>query len=244
MPAGIVACLFDLDGVLTQTAKLHAAAWKEMFDAFLRERSSQTGEPFVAFHLPEDYARFVDGKLREDGVRAFLAARRITLPEGTSNDPRAASTVHALATWKNDLVHDLIRERGVEVYAGSVRFVEAVRTAGLRAAVVSASKNSREVLLAAGIEHLFEERVDGVVAEKEGLRGKPAPDMFLAAAARLNVPPSRSAVFEDALAGVEAGRIGGFGWVVGVDRVGHAEALRRAGADRVVQDLSELLESA
>ena len=134
MPAGIVACLFDLDGVLTQTAKLHAVAWKEMFDAFLRDRSHQTGEPFVAFQLPQDYASFVDGKLREDGVRAFLAARGISLPEGTSTDPRTASTVHALATWKNDLVHDLIRERGVDVYAGSVRFVEAVRTAGLRIA--------------------------------------------------------------------------------------------------------------
>jgi HAD superfamily hydrolase (TIGR01509 family) len=174
-------------------------------------------------------------------VRAFLASRGISLPEGTSNDTPDASTVQALATWKNDLVLELIRTRGVEVYAGSVSFVEAVRTAALRRAVVSASKNCREVLLAAGIENLFEVRVDGVVAQDDRLRGKPAPDMFLAAATRLGVPPSRCAVFEDAIAGVEAGRVGEFGWVVGVDRVGQAEALRRAGADRVVRDLGELL---
>jgi beta-phosphoglucomutase family hydrolase len=241
LPDGIAACLFDLDGVLTQTAKLHAAAWKQMFDAFLRDRSERTGEPFHAFELPAEYAAHVDGKLRTDGVRAFLASRGISLPEGSVDDPPTALTVHGLGTRKNALVLDLIRRGGVEVYEGSVRFVEAARAAGLRRAVVSASKNCREVLVAAGIERLFEVRVDGILAEEAGLRGKPAPDMFLAAAAALDVAPARGAVFEDAIAGVEAGRAGAFGWVVGVDRVGQAAALRRHGADTVVADLSELL---
>ena len=242
LPPGISACLFDLDGVLTQTAKVHAAAWKEMFDAYLRERSEQIGEPFRPFEIATDYATYVDGKLREDGVRAFLASRAISLPEGSADDPPTALTVHGLGNRKNDLVLDLIRRRGVDVYDGSVQFVEAVRDAGLRRAVVSASKNCQAVLAAAGIEHLFEVRVDGIVAAEAGLRGKPAPDTFLAAATALDVPPAHCAVFEDAIAGVEAGRAGSFGWVVGVDRVGQAAALRRHGADTVVSDLSELLE--
>lgn len=231
-----------MDGVLTQTAKVHAAAWKEMFDAFLLERSSQTGEPFRPFEIATDYVQHVDGKLREDGVRSFLASRGITVPEGTPDDPPTASTVHGLGTRKNDLVHDLIERDGVEVYEGSARFVEAVRDAGLRRAVVSASKNTRQVLAAAGIEHLFEVRIDGVVAAERHLRGKPEPDMFLAAAAALGVGPAQCAVFEDAVAGVQAGRAGAFGWVVGVDRVGQAEALRSHGADTVVRDLGDLLE--
>jgi beta-phosphoglucomutase family hydrolase len=242
LPAGIAACLFDLDGVLTQTAKVHAAAWKEMFDTFLQEQSGRNGEPFRPFEIATDYAQHVDGKLREDGVRSFLVSRGITLPEGAPDDPPTALTVHGLGTRKNDLVLDLIEREGVEVYEGSVRFVEAVREAGLRRAVVSASKNCQQVLAAAGIEHLFEVRVDGVVADEAGLRGKPAPDMFLAAAAALGVDPSHCAVFEDAVAGVEAGRAGAFGWVIGVDRVGQAEALRSHGADTVVRDLGELLE--
>jgi len=242
LPAGIAACLFDLDGVLTQTAKVHAAAWKEMFDAFLRDRSRRTGEPFRPFEITSDYARYVDGKLRQDGVRAFLASRGIALPEGSADDPPSAPTVHGLGNRKNELVLELIRRRGVDVYEGSVRFVGAVRGAGLRRAVVSASKNCREVLAAAGIAHLFAVRVDGIVAAEAGLRGKPAPDTFLAAAAALGVEPAHGAVFEDAIAGVEAGRAGAFGWVVGVDRVGQAGALRRHGADAVVGDLSELLE--
>ena len=242
VPDGIAACLFDLDGVLTQTAKVHAAAWREMFDAFLREWSARTGESLAPFALPEDYAAHVDGKLRADGVRAFLASRGIALPEGTPDDPPTAETVHGLGARKNDLVLALIRRDGVESYAGSVRYVEAVRDAGLRRGVVSASKNCREVLVAAGIEHFFEVRVDGVVAAEAGLGGKPAPDMFLAAAAKLGIEPARCAVFEDAIAGVEAGSAGGFGWVVGVDREGQADALRAGGAQIVVNDLAELLE--
>ena len=226
LPAGITACLFDLDGVLTQTAKLHAQAWKAMFDEFLEQR----GEP--PFELPRDYDEYVDGKPRLDGVRSFLAARRIELP---------ADEVTALGLRKNDLVMELIRTQGVEVFESSVRFVEAARDLGLRRAVVSSSTNCREVLESAGIHELFEARVDGLVAEREGLSGKPAPDTFLAGARAVGVEPGAAAVFEDALAGVEAGRAGNFGWVVGVDRSGQADALRERGADVVVQDLGELL---
>jgi len=242
VPDGIAACLFDLDGVLTQTAKVHAAAWGEMFDAYLLDRARRSGEALRRFELPADYAEHIDGRLRQDGVRAFLASRGITLPEGSADDPPTAETVHGLGNRKNELVLELIRRDGVDVYEGSVRFVEAVRDAGLRRAVVSASKNCREVLAAAGIDSLFEVRVDGVVAEQRRLRGKPAPDMFLAAAAALGVEAGGAAVLEDAVAGVAAGRAGSFGWVVGVDRIGHPDALRAAGADHVVTDLAELLE--
>jgi beta-phosphoglucomutase family hydrolase len=243
LPGFVTGCLFDLDGVLTQTAKVHAAAWKQMFDAFLRGISGQTGEPFHPFVLPGDYATYVDGKLREDGVRAFLASRGIALPDGSPADPPTAQTVHGLGTRKNLIVLELIRQNGVDVYEGSVRFVQAIRAAGLRRAVVSASKNCLEVLIAANLEELFDIRIDGVVAERAHLRGKPAPDMFLAAAAALDIEPAHCAVFEDAIAGVEAGRAGAFGWVIGVDRVGQAAALRAHGADTVVSDLSELLEA-
>jgi beta-phosphoglucomutase family hydrolase len=242
LPDGITACLFDLDGVLTQTAKIHAAAWKQMFDEFLREWADRTGEPFRPFDRPTDYDEYVDGKPRLDGVRSFLESRGIELPMGSPSDPPDAETVHGLGTRKNELVLRLIREQGVDPYEGSVHFVEAARDAGLRRAVVSASTNCRDVLAAAGIEHLFEVRIDGVVAEREGLAGKPAPDTFLAAARAFGVEPANAAVFEDALAGVEAGRAGAFGWVVGVDRTGQAEALRRRGADVVVEDLAELLQ--
>lgn len=242
MPDSITACLFDLDGVLTPTAEVHAAAWKELFDAFLLDRSRQTGEPYRPFEIATDYVEYVDGRLRQDGVRAFLASRGIVLPEGALDDPPAALTVQGLGQRKNDLFLDLLRRRGVAAYEGSVRFVTAVRDAGLQRAVVSASRNCREILAAAGLEHLFEVRVDGIVAAEMGLRSKPAPDTFLAAAAMLGVDPVHGAVFEDAISGVEAGRAGSFGWVVGVDRVGQGDALRRHGADIVVADLSELLE--
>jgi beta-phosphoglucomutase family hydrolase len=243
LPDGITTCLFDLDGVLTQTAKIHAQAWKQMFDDFLRDWAERSGEPFEEFDRPTDYDEYVDGKPRLDGVRSFLESRGIELPMGSPSDPAEAETVHALGTRKNDLVLELIRQQGVEPYEGSVRFAEAVRDGGMRRAVVSSSTNCRDVLVAAGIDHLFEARIDGVVAEREQLAGKPAPDTFLAGARLLGAEPAEAVVFEDALAGVEAGRAGDFGWVVGVDRSGQAEALRRRGADVVVQDLAELLDS-
>ena len=242
LPDSVRACLFDLDGVLTRTATVHAAAWKEMFDGYLRERAARTGEEFVPFDPVADYTRYVDGKPRYDGVRSFLIARSIELPEGGSGDPPGAETVRGLGNRKNELVLRMIREGGVEVYDGSVRYLEAARAAGLRRAVVSSSANTRDVLVTAGIEGFFEARIDGVVAEREGLKGKPAPDTFLVGARALGVEPGEAAVFEDALAGVAAGRAGGFACVVGVDRVGQAEALREHGASIVVSDLSELLE--
>jgi len=241
LPAAIAACLFDLDGVLTDTAQVHAAAWKETFDSFLRGRAEAGGGAFVPFDPVRDYDEYVDGRQRFDGVRAFLASRGVELPEGTHDDPPGVATVGGLANRKNELLLTLLREGGVTPFPGSVAFVEAAREAGLRRAVVSASANCREVLEAARIAHLFEARVDGVVAERKRLRGKPAPDTYLEAARRLAVPPAEGAVFEDALAGVEAGRAGGFGLVVGVDRAGQADALRSRGADVVVRDLSELL---
>jgi len=244
LPDRVTTCLFDLDGVLTQTAKIHARAWKDMFDEFLRNWAARHGDAFHEFDRPTDYDEYVDGKPRLDGVKSFLESRGIHLPMGSPSDPPDAETVHALGTRKNDLVLELIRQQGVEPYEGSVRFVEAVRDKNLRRAVVSSSTNCRDVLVAAGIDQFFETIVDGVVAERERLAGKPAPDTFLAAARMLGSEPAESAVFEDALAGVQAGRAGNFGWVVGVDRSGQAEALKQRGADVVVQDLGELLERA
>jgi beta-phosphoglucomutase family hydrolase len=241
LPASIRACLFDLDGVLTKTATVHAAAWKEMFDGFLRKRAKQEGADFVPFDSGHDYDEYVDGKQRADGVRSFLASRGIELPDGTPDDPPEAETVAGLGNRKNVLVLEMIHTRGVEAYDGSVEFVRAARDAGLRRAVVSSSANCGEVLQAAGIADLFELKVDGVVAAEEHLRGKPAPDTFLAAARKLAIEPAEAAVFEDALAGVAAGAAGDFGVVVGVDRVGQADALRKHGADIVVSDLAELL---
>jgi len=243
LPDGVRACLFDLDGVLTQTARVHAAAWQEMFDGFLRERAAKGGDPFVPFDPVVDYDEFVDGKPRYEGVRSFVVARGIDIPEGEERDPAAAETVVGLGNRKNEIVLRMIRDEGVAAYEGSVRYVRAARAAGLRRAVVSSSSNCREVLAAAGIEDLFERCIDGVVAEREHLKGKPAPDGFLAGARALGVAPGRAAVFEDALAGVAAGRAGGFAYVVGVDRVGQADGLREHGADIVVGDLAELLDS-
>ena len=234
LPDDTHACLFDLDGVLTQTAKVHAAAWKEMFDAYLRERTAQTGEPFVPFDAHGDYDEYVDGKPRSDGVRSFLASRGIELSD---------EQVVALGNRKNDRVLKLIHEQGVQPYDGSVRYVRAVRDARLRRAVVSSSTNAHDVLVAAGILDLFEQVIDGHTAEREHLNGKPAPDTFLAGARALEVEPARAAVFEDALAGVAAGHAGAFRCVVGVDRVGQADELREHGATVVVSDLAELLEN-
>jgi beta-phosphoglucomutase family hydrolase len=243
LPDNVSACLFDLDGVLTKTAKVHAAAWKEMFDAYLRQRAARTGEPFVPFDEVAEYDQYVDGKPRYDGVQSFLASRGIELPRGEPDDPPQSETVDGLGNRKNEIALRLIREHGVEPYEGSVRYVHAAKAAGLRRAVVSSSTNCRDVLVAARIEDLFEVRIDGVTAEREELRGKPAPDTFLAGARALGVEPARAAVFEDALAGVAAGGAGGFGFVVGVDRVGQADALREHGADVVVSDLGDLLVS-
>lgn len=243
LPDGVKACLFDLDGVITQTAKVHAAAWKEMFDGYLRERAERTGAEFVAFDEVDDYDEYVDGKPRYEGVRSFLDSRGIDLPEGKESDPPDVESVDGLGNRKNEIVLGMIRDDGVQAYDGSVRYVHAAREAGLRRAVVSSSTNCRDVLIAAGIEDLFEERIDGVVAERDHLQGKPAPDTFLAGARALGVEPSQAAVFEDALAGVAAGRAGGFGCVIGVDRVGQADALREHGADIVVSDLADLLRS-
>ncbi|MFJ6945590.1 HAD family hydrolase [Streptomyces wuyuanensis] len=243
LPDHVRTCLFDLDGVLTRTAEVHAAAWKEMFDDFLRRRADREGVRFVPFDAVRDYDEYVDGRPREDGVRTFLASRGVELPEGAPGDPPERETVSGLGTRKNALVLRRIREDGVEAYEGSVAYVRAVRDAGMRTAVVSSSANCRDVLVAAGIEDLFDERVDGIVAREQRLHGKPAPDTYLAAARALGVAPGDAAVFEDALAGVEAGRAGDFGLVVGVDRTGQAEELRRHGADVVVDDLAELMES-
>jgi beta-phosphoglucomutase family hydrolase len=242
LPAEIHALLFDLDGVLTQTAKVHAAAWKETFDEFLRKRAQESGSEFVPFDKVADYDEYVDGKPREDGVRSFLESRGIELTEGTPDDPPDAETIHGVGNNKNARVLKLIHDQGVEPYAGSVRYLTEVQRLGLPRAVVSSSTNCRDVLKAAGIDHFFDTIVDGVVAEHDHLHGKPAPDTFLAGARALGIEPAHAVVFEDALAGVQAGRAGKFGYVVGVDRVGQRDALKAHGADVVVEDLAELLD--
>jgi beta-phosphoglucomutase family hydrolase len=229
LPDPIQACLFDLDGVLTQTAKVHAAAWKQMFDDYLRQRD---GDGFTPFDAHRDYDEFVDGKPRPDGVRDFLSSRGIDADD---------ALVKELGDRKNDLVLGIIERDGVDAYDGSVRYVHAAQDAGQKLAVVSSSANAKDVLRSVGILGLFSEVVDGHAVAEGGLKGKPAPDTFLEGARRLGVAPEHAAVFEDALAGVEAGRAGGFGAVVGVDRVGQADALARHGATQVVQDLDELL---
>ncbi|MFF7342159.1 beta-phosphoglucomutase family hydrolase [Streptomyces sp. NPDC008163] len=236
LPEGIQACLFDLDGVVTRTAVVHAAAWKATFDAFLRERDGADFRPFT----DSDYDQYVDGRPRADGVRSFLASRDIELPEGTPDDPPDARSVNGVGNRKNELLLEKIRTDGVEPYEGTLRYIDAVRGAGLATAIVSSSANTRDVLHSIDAEHLFDVRIDGVVARERKLPGKPHPDTFLAAARDLGVEPSRAAVFEDALAGMDAGRSGHFGFVVGVDRVGQTDGLYAHGADRVVKDLAEL----
>jgi len=235
LPDDVRACLFDLDGVLTSTAAVHAAAWKEMFDAYLGDRSARTGEPFRPFEVNPDYVDHVDGKPRNDGTRDFLASRGITLSD---------EEVRELGRRKNEIVLRLIREGGVHAYPASVDYLRRAREAGLARVVVSSSTNCHDVLVAAGLIDLVDGYVDGIVAEQRHLRGKPAPDTFEAGAELAGATPATAAVFEDALAGVEAGRAGRFRFVVGVDRVGRAEALLAHGADVVVGDLSELLAGA
>lgn len=241
LPDTVRACLFDLDGVITDTASVHFRAWKQMFDEYLRRRADETGESFRPFEAV-DYERYVDGRPRLDGTRGFLESRDIDLREGTPDDPPGSATVHGLSNQKNAMVLKLLAEGGITVFEGSVRFVRAVRENGLRTAVVSSSANTAQVLAAAGIADLFDARIDGVVAVQRGLAGKPAPDTFLAGAEAVGVTPPEAAVFEDALAGVAAGRAGGFAFVVGVDRVGQRAALLEHGADIVVEDLAELFD--
>lgn len=239
LPPRVRLCLFDLDGVLTDTAAVHTRAWQAMFDEYLRGRP----EPFVPFDVRHDYRQYVDGRPRLDGVRTFLESRGIELPEGTDADDPGTETVTGLGRRKNDLLHELIATEGVHVFPPSLDYLREVRRAGLRTAVVSSSANTEAVLDLTGLGDLLDVRVDALVARREGLRGKPAPDTFLHAAALLDGGPDDAAVFEDALSGVRAGRDGGFAYVVGVDRAGQAEDLLAAGADRVVRELSELVET-
>ena len=235
------AVLFDLDGVLTDTARLHTEAWKQTFDEFLRRRSDATGEPFRAFDPGADYLRYVDGRPRFDGVRDFLRSREIDLPEGPDQAPAGFDTIRAVGNHKNALVNELFESRGVEAFPGSVALVRQLRAAGLRTSVVTSSGNCEVVLAAANIQNLFEVKVDGDLAARKQLAGKPAPDTFLEAARALGSEPGRSVVVEDAISGVQAGRSGGFGLVIGVSRKGNADALRHSGAHVVVSDLSELV---
>jgi beta-phosphoglucomutase family hydrolase len=237
LPDQIDACLFDLDGVLTRTAEVHRRVWAEVFNDLLTERGNASG-PFTE----ADYLAYVDGRPRRDGVRDFVVSRDIHLPEGDPDDPPSSETVAGIANRKNERLLARLRTDGVKVYDGSVRYLEAVRAAGLRTAVVTASANCSTVLDAAGLQGRFDVQIDGEVAAERGLAGKPAPDPFLAAIADLGYEPAAGAVFEDALAGVAAGRAGDFGRVVGVDRAGQADALREHGADVVVADLADLLE--
>jgi beta-phosphoglucomutase family hydrolase len=243
LPDEVRTCLFDLDGVLTDTASVHQKAWQAMFDDFLRQRADSTGEPFVPFDIDRDYLEYVDGKRRDDGVRSFLSSRGIELPDGAADDPADAESVAGLGNRKNDLFQHTLRTDGIEVFDGSRRYLEAVAAAGLGVGVVSSSANTRDVLEVTGLARFVEHRVDGVTLREENIPGKPAPDSFLRAAQLFGVAPPAAAVFEDALSGVAAGRAGYFGYVVGVDRVGQADELRRNGADIVVTDLAELLDA-
>ncbi|HEX7635313.1 MAG TPA: beta-phosphoglucomutase family hydrolase [Noviherbaspirillum sp.] len=231
--------LFDLDGVVTNTATVHARAWKTMFDDFLQQWTKRTGPPQSAFDIVHDYARYVDGLPRLEGAARFLASRGITLPQGLASDPPGTRTIAALANWKNALLLELIRRHGVDVYPTTVSLLRDLRHGGYRIAVVSSSANCLAILESAGLLDVFDARVDGLDLARQRLRGKPAPDAFLEAARRLDVAPPRAAVVEDAVAGVQAGHAGGFGVVIGVDRLGQADALTQAGATVVVQDLAQ-----
>jgi beta-phosphoglucomutase family hydrolase len=235
------AVLFDLDGVLTATAKVHAACWKQAFDEFMQRRAAKNQATFRPFDLKTDYEEYVDGKPRYDGVRSFLKSRGIELPQGDPGDPPDRETIDGLGNRKNELFNQALESQGVEVFAGSVAWLRQLRQAGIKTAVVSSSKHCQAIIKVAGIADLFDARVDGNVAAELSLKGKPAPDTFLKAAEMVGVPPGRAVVVEDALAGVEAGRNGGFGLVIGVDRHGEAEALRQHGAGLVVTDLKALL---
>ena len=241
LPDNVRACLFDLDGVLTRTATVHASAWKEMFDGYLRGRAARTGGDFVPFDPVADYARYVDGKPRYDGVRDFLLSRGIDLPEGTSDDPPSTITVRGLGNRKNDAFNAVLARDGVTAYPGSVRLLDHLRDLGRPLGVVSSSANAPAVLEAAGLADRFQTVMDGRVAGDLGLPGKPAPDTFVHAAGALGAPVDRAVVLEDAVSGVRAGAAGGFGLVIGVDRGAGETALQQAGAGLVVTDLADLV---
>ena len=244
LPVTVIACLFDLDGVLTDTASVHATAWKRMFDDYLKQRSEQTGEPFDAFDIGTDYPAYVDGKPRPDGTRSFLTSRGITLPEGQPDDDPGQDTINGLGNRKNEFVQQEIDTNGVTVYPGSVRYVQAAVEAGMRVAVVSSSANTEQVLRVTGLDQYVDARIDAQAAKAQGLKGKPAPDTFLAGARAVSASADQSVVFEDAIAGVQAGHAGHFALVIGVDRAGkgHGDSLKQHGADVVVTDLDQLLE--
>jgi beta-phosphoglucomutase family hydrolase len=242
LPDGVRAALFDLDGVLTDTASVHAAAWKEMFDGYLKARAEKNGEEFKPFDIKTDYPSYVDGKRRQDGTRSFLESRDIHLPDGSPDDAPEAETINGLGNRKNDLVQDKIQKDGVKVFPGTEDYLQAVQDAGLHIAVVSSSANTAQVLHVTGLERFVQQRVDAQLATAQNLKGKPAPDTFVEGAKLFGLEPAQAAVFEDALAGVEAGHAGHFGIVVGVDRVDHGAALREHGADVVVTNLSQLLD--
>lgn len=235
------AVLFDLDGVLTDTARIHASCWQRAFDDFLREWAERNGEGFQPFDVEADYLRYVDGKPRYDGVRDFLGSRGIELPQGTPGDAPGHGTVCALGNRKNELVGQALASEPIDVYPGSLRLLRELRAAGVKTAVVSSSANCAAILRGAAIEDLFDTRMDGAIAAERGIAGKPAPDTFLAAATELGTTPERAVVVEDAISGVQAGRAGGFGLVLGVARQGNERALEDNGADRVVRDLEEML---
>jgi len=236
------AVLFDLDGVVTDTAGIHAACWKQMFDEYLQKRASDKGETFRPFDLTTDYRLYVDGKPRFDGVRDFLSSRSIELPEGDADDHAEVETVCGLGNRKNDLVNQIIADVGVEPYEGTVRFINQLRRNGFKIAVVTSSQNCTTVLKAANLDDFFEVRVDGNTIDEQGLAGKPAPDTYLIAAKLLRVEPIRTVVIEDAISGVQAGVNGNFGLVIGIARKGNAEELKHHGAQLVVEDLAELLD--
>lgn len=238
-PRTIDAVIFDMDGVITDTATTHADAWTRLFDEFLQQRATRTGEPFVPFSN-QDYLAHVDGKPRYDGVRDFLTSRGIELPEGTPQDSPDAETVHGLGNRKNRFFVAEITEHGVERYETTVELIHALHDHGIRTGLISSSRNAVQVLTAAGVLDLFDSKVDGVDAERRGLPGKPDPAVFIAAAADLGATPDRSVVVEDAVSGVQAGRTGDFALVIGVDRGGNAQALAANGADVVVADLADV----
>jgi beta-phosphoglucomutase family hydrolase len=240
-PQKFDAVLFDMDGVLTATAKVHAASWKKMFDGFLKKRAAETGQPCKPFDIKTDYKLYVDGKLRDEGVRSFLESRSIKLPFGEAGDPPERETVSGLGNRKNELVNKIIETEGVDIYEGSIALVRLLRQEGIKTAVVSASKNCETVLNVTGITDLFDVMVDGNVAARLGLPGKPAPDTFLQAAKMLDTEPQRAVVVEDAISGVQAGRAGNFGLVIGVDRHGEPDSLKNNGANIVVDDLDKFL---